>query len=141
MKARGATKKPDLVDGERRLFAEYIRLRGMQHGHLPIVGGFSGAHTNVSLREVHENTVELYAPVFPHVEYSFARPVVDYAAEFRRRFENGPRQSVAWSCNCILNFLFGELEGKALGSCAGPVTFGEIAHGLVNQTLVEVQVI
>lgn len=130
-----------VVDGVRLPFADYIRSRGMGHGRLPMVGGYAGAHTNVSLRSVHGNNVELYAPVFPDVEYGFARPVSDYAAEFRKRFESGPRESVAWSCNCILNFLYGELEGKALGSCAGPVTFGEIAHGLLNQTLVEVQVI
>jgi len=130
-----------LIDGVRTPFADYIRKRAMEHGRLPLVGGFSGAHINASIYRVHGDTVDLYAPVHPGIPYSFARPVADYAREFRRRFESGPRDSVLWTCNCILNFVFGELEGKALGSCAGPVTFGEIAHQLVNQTLVEIQVL
>jgi hypothetical protein len=44
-----------------------------------------------------------------------------------------------FSCNCILNFLYGELEGKSIGTFTGPVTFGEIAYQLVNQTLVYVK--
>lgn len=36
--------------------------------------------------------------------------------------------------------MYGELEGKKLEAFAGPVTFGEIAYQLVNQTLVYVTV-
>jgi len=46
-----------------------------------------------------------------------------------------------YTCNCILNFLYGELEGKVIGSFDGPVTFGEIAYQLVNQTLVYVSIV
>ena len=44
------------------------------------------------------------------------------------------------ACICILNCLFGELEGKAIGGVAGPATFGEIAYQLLNQTMVVVKV-
>jgi hypothetical protein len=43
-------------------------------------------------------------------------------------------------CNCILNFMFGELEGKAIGGVQGPVTFGEIAYQLLNQTMVVIRI-
>ncbi|MEO0003956.1 MAG: hypothetical protein RLZZ22_1648, partial [Pseudomonadota bacterium] len=46
---------------------------------------------------------------------------------------------VVFSCNCILNFLFGELEGKAIGGVEGPITFGEIGYQLLNQTMVAVR--
>jgi hypothetical protein len=32
--------------------------------------------------------------------------------------------------------LYGHLEGKRTGSITGPITFGEIAHQLLNQTMV-----
>ncbi|MBN2104582.1 hypothetical protein JW835_11135 [bacterium] len=41
-----------------------------------------------------------------------------------------------FSCNCILNYLYSELEGKKTGNIVGPITFGEIAFQLLNQTLV-----
>jgi len=47
---------------------------------------------------------------------------------------------VAFSCNCILNFLYGELAGRSISPLHGPVTFGEIAHQLLNQTMVVLRV-
>ena len=46
-----------------------------------------------------------------------------------------------FSCNCILNYLYGELEGKVTEGMYGPVTFGEIAYQLLNQTLVYVRIV
>ena len=40
-----------------------------------------------------------------------------------------------FSCNCILNYLYGELEGKKIDNISGPITFGEIGYQLLNQTL------
>jgi hypothetical protein len=65
--------------------------------------------------------------------------VPDYAAAFRARLADYDASGAAFSCNCILNFLFGELEGKAIGGVEGPVTFGEIAYQLLNQTMVVVR--
>ena len=39
-------------------------------------------------------------------------------------------------CNCILNFLHANLEGKKSGDVATAMTFGEIAYMLLNQTFV-----
>jgi hypothetical protein len=39
-----------------------------------------------------------------------------------------------------LNFQYGKLEGKDLGAFYGPVTFGEIAWQVINQTLVYLRV-
>jgi hypothetical protein len=47
---------------------------------------------------------------------------------------------VTFSCNCILNFLFGGLEGQKIGNLQGPVTFGEIGYQLLNQTLVVLRI-
>jgi hypothetical protein len=130
------------VNGERVNFAAYVRRRGLDDCKLPLVGDFAGAHVNVSLQRVgpEQGNVDLYAPVFPGVDYRFAKPVADYAAAFRERIAALDSRGAVMSCNCILNFLFGELEGKAIGGVEGPITFGEIAYQLLNQTMVVVKV-
>ena len=106
------------------------------------MGDYAGACINVSFQsiDVDKGQVAFYAPVFTGIEYRLARPVGDYAAEFRRRLAEYDATGAVFSCNCILNFLFGELEGKAIGGVEGPVTFGEIAYQLLNQTMVVVRV-
>jgi hypothetical protein len=79
--------------------------------------------------------VQFYAPVFAGMHYKIAAPIEDYATEFRRRVAPRPRAPL-FSCNCILNYLYGQLEGKRTEGFVGPITFGEIAYQLVNQTLV-----
>jgi hypothetical protein len=129
------------VNGTPVNFADYIRSKGLENGALPLVGDFAGAYVNVSLQNVGDTggKVTLYAPVFPGVDYKFAKPVGDYAAAFRERLASVDNNGVVLSCNCILNFLFGELEGKAIGGVEGPITFGEIAYQLLNQTMVMVR--
>ncbi|WP_280192302.1 DUF6976 family protein [Delftia sp. PS-11] len=131
-----------LVNGRKTRFADYIRERGLEGGQLPLVGDYAGARINVSLQSVGAagGDVQLYAPVFPGIDYHFAKPVPDYVAAFKEQLAQGDADGVVWSCNCILNFVFGELEGKAIGGVQGPVTFGEIAYQLLNQTQVAVRI-
>jgi len=84
--------------------------------------------------------VTLYAPVFPGIKYRTAKSISDYEHEFNSRLFGRQNSGVVFSCNCILNYLYGELEGKSIKGFTGPITFGEIAYQLVNQTLVYVTV-
>jgi hypothetical protein len=131
------------VNGETVRFADYVAQRGLNHGKLPLVGDFAGAHINASIQSIDDASgkVTLYAPVFPGVDYHFAKPVADYAQAFRDRLAVQETAGAVMSCNCILNFLFGELEGKAIGGVEGPITFGEIGYQLLNQTMVTVRVL
>jgi hypothetical protein len=108
---------------------------------LPLVADYCGSMVNVSFQAVDEKakTVALYAPVFKGVEYRIAEPVSDYVREFSARIPEGSLQPV-FSCNCILNYLYSELEGKKTGSITGPITFGEIAYQLLNQTLIYLEI-
>ena len=45
-----------------------------------------------------------------------------------------------FACNCVLNYLHGQLEGRRTGTVLGPMTFGEIAYQLLNQTMVYITV-
>jgi hypothetical protein len=127
-----------IIGGRRVSFADYIAQRGLGDGEVPLVGDFGGARLNASVRRVDraKGTVELYAPVFRGVDYRFAKPVGDYAGSFRQLTQAKEVDGAIWSCNCILNFLHGQLEGRAIGGLAGPITFGEIAYQLLNQTMV-----
>lgn len=135
--------KEVVVNGEKRDFSAYIREKGFDHGQLPLVGDFAGARINVSLQSVGQagEPTTMYAPVFTGVDYRFARPIGSYAQSFRERLAGQENEGTVFSCNCILNFLFGELEGKKIGGADGPVTFGEIAYQLLNQTQVAVRLV
>lgn len=124
-----------IVDGELTDFAKYLRAHGLDKGELPLVGDHGGALINVSIQRIgDDDTVHLYAPVFAGIDYRMAAPLDDYAATLAAGVAAQPTDGACWSCNCILNFLFGKLEGKVVGGIAGPITFGEIAYQLVNQT-------
>jgi len=129
------------INGEPASLSAYVRQRGLEHGRLPLVGDFAGAHINASLQTVHADCVDLYAPVFPGVDYHFAKDLPDYAAAFREREKHQEVDGMAFSCNCILNYAFGELHGKQIGGPKGPFTFGEIAYQLLNQTQVTVRLL
>lgn len=131
-----------LVNGERCKLSDYLKQHGADDGKLPLVGDFSGAHLNVSVQSVDAKTgrTALYAPVFPGVDYHLAKPVQNYGASFRERLAGFRGEGAAFSCNCILNFVFGGLEGQSIGGAQGPVTFGEIGYQLLNQTMVVLRI-
>ena len=125
------------VDGKPANLAEYITSNGIPT-EFPLVGDYNGSAINVSLQSVDAaaGTVDLYAPVFSGVDYHFAKPVQDYAAAFSKAI-TAEEDEPAFACNCILNYLYGKLEGKTTGRITGPITFGEISHLLLNQTMVQ----
>jgi hypothetical protein len=104
---------------------------------LPLVADYCGASINVSIKSIDRSTrsVEFYAPVFPALDYQIAtRLSAEDALLQTTRFL--PDNAITFSCNCILNFLYDELEGKPCGPLNGPMTFGEIGYQLLNQTQV-----
>lgn len=132
---RGFAAKTCLVDGKEWNFAEYLTEHKIDT-RLPLVANYCGVMVNVSIQNVSQSEVALYAPVFPSVEYKIAQPIADYVTEFNKALPAEQSSNVAFSCNCILNFLYSELEGKKTGTLTGPITFGEVAYQLLNQTLV-----
>lgn len=132
----GFTQVQCLVNGKPANFARYIASVGADT-RLPLTADYNGSVINVSIQSVDESAglVRLYAPVFAGVEYKFAAPVADYVTAFESALP-AHEHSVAFNCNCILNYVYAGLEGKYTGSITGPMTFGEIAHQLLNQTVV-----
>jgi len=129
------------VDGTKRNFAQFIKSEGLDT-RLPLVADYCGSAVNVSIQSVdaEKGEVRFYAPVFAGMRYHLAAPVGDYVNEFISHLPHGIDSKIAFSCNCILNYLYSGLEGKKTGSVACPITFGEIAYQLLNQTLAYVTV-
>jgi hypothetical protein len=129
-----------MVNGSRANFAGYIA-RTKADSRIPLTADYNGSIVNVSIQSVDAEAgkVNFYAPVFAGIEYKFAAPVSDYVAAFEAGI-HADGTPATFSCNCILNYLYGDLEGKHTGGITGPITFGEIAHQLLNQTLVRLSI-
>ncbi|WP_027178699.1 DUF6976 family protein [Maridesulfovibrio bastinii] len=134
----GFSCKEVMVNGLRESFGDYIIRNGLDT-KLPLVANYFGKLVNISFQSFEAGgTVRFYAPVFTGVRYKHAKPVGDYAQEFNRQMQNVDlnNKKILFSCNCVLNYMHLNLEGKKTEPFTGPFTFGEIAYQLLNQTLV-----
>jgi hypothetical protein len=129
------------INGVQRNLADYLEERKIDT-RLPLVADYSGAMINTSFQEIDKarKRVSFYAPVFHGVEYKVAAPVADYVTEFESHLPRSAAETITFSCNCILNYLYSDLQGKRTGNITGPITFGEIAYQLLNQTLAYVTI-
>jgi len=129
------------INGQPANLAEYLTTLGADK-RLPLVADYCGAFINVGIKAVDTaaRRVDFYAPVFPDTPYRIAAPVDDYVSSFQAALPE-MNNGIVFSCNCILNYLYSNLEGKRTGPITGPITFGEIGYQLLNQTLVYLTVI
>lgn len=126
-----------LVNGKQMSLAKY--LKQLNHDvRLPLVADYCGAMINAGFKDVdaENDRVSFYGSVFPNVIYKLAKPFAGtYEAAFNQALEASPGHA-DFSCNCVLNYLYSELEGKRTGEVMGPMTFGEVGYVLLNQTMV-----
>src|SRR5437867_2005630 len=111
----------------------------------PIVGWVTGIHLNDLGKETPKvfngKTGEVFADqaIACHVSLPAGKTAdVEIVNIFER--SEGPTHDVAFACNCVLNFLYGKLDGARVG-LPGPYTFGEIGYQLLNQTMVYLDVV
>jgi hypothetical protein len=119
----------EAIVGDRTVpLAAYLIERGIDT-RLPLITEQAGARVNLSFRSVdpEAGTVSFLAPVMAGAVYRLARPLADPAAAFA-----GPGGE-GFACHGIGAHLG---EGSFRGTPSGPVTFGEIAYILLNQTSV-----
>jgi hypothetical protein len=121
--------------GSQVSFSQYIKDNKIDT-RLPLVANLNGVMINVSIQQLEEDSVSFYAPVLAGVKYRFAKPIENYIDSFNNQLPKGDINRIAFSCNCIANYFYAKLEGKKTGSIIGPMTFGEVAYQLLNQTLV-----
>lgn len=133
----GLTVRDVLVNGQSRVLADYLEEQGYDV-RLPLVADYCNTLVNAAIKRFdrERGEVEFFAPVWPGVDYRQALPVSDYVKAFESRLGELSAGRVVFSCNCVLNYLYSNLEGRSTGSIVGPMTFGEVAYQLLNQTLV-----
>jgi hypothetical protein len=129
-----------IVRGKREDILDFVARTGLDL-RLPLVSDCCGTKFNVSIRaaDTARRQLSFYAPVFAGVNYRAAKPVDDYPRRFQTAIPAGVGEPV-FACNCVLNYLHGQLEGRRTGTVLGPMTFGEIAYQLLNQTMVYITV-
>ena len=130
-----------IVDGKQMNFAEYMKNNNLDL-EFPLVANYNGAMINISFKNIDPDTqkVIFYAPVFKGVKYKIAQSHGYYVDEVMKHIPEDHKTDYVFSCNCILNFLKLHLEGKKIGNICGPITFGEIAYQLLNQTIVNIDI-
>lgn len=121
-------------------FSQYLIQRKIDL-RWPLVGQYHGTMVNSSFYPTDNlgEKVQLFAPVFRGVKYRLSIGAGDYNTylnAFRKKVSQIEHSKVVVTCNCIFNFLYGDLEGKQLDELNGPFVFGEVAYQLLNQTLV-----
>jgi hypothetical protein len=130
------------VNGIRTNFPRYIRTHWSDR-NLPLVANYHGVMVNSSFQMIDDKTgmAKFYAPLFKGIEYRVAKPVRDYEKKFLLSVPTTKAGSTSFSFNCILNDpLLKNLDVDLSTIFMGPITFGEIAFQLLNQTLVTVTI-
>lgn len=130
-----------LVNGKKMNFSDYL-VNNKVNIDIPLVANYSGTMINISFKEndTKSKKVHFFAPVFYGVKYKLGKSKGDYLTEVQNQIPTDRKINYTFSCNCILNFLKLDLDGKIISNITGPITFGEIAYQLLNQTLVNLEI-
>lgn len=132
--------KECLINGKKVNFADYVKSNNIDVKQ-PLIQIQSGAVINKSIMQINsDNETEFYAPIFKDISYFFSKKINNYEEKFNVGNLNIKQNDVKYSCNCILNYLYGKLEGKKL-DITGATTFGEIAYQLLNQTQIYLNIV
>lgn len=126
-----------LIDGQPQNLACYILEQNIDP-RLPLVADYEGALINVSIfkTDPQSGAVTFFSPVCPNLTYRFAAAVLDYQEEFAHAVaELGLAREAVISSICVLNVLHAGLTEEQRLHLIAPVTFGEIAYMVLNQTL------
>lgn len=140
--ASGFSAREALVNGHKVNFRDYIQERRLDM-KLPLVSDYSGIMMNVSFVEKigPHGEISFYAPVFSGVVYKHAKPVQNYIEQFIRNSSGAVGVQIIVSCNCVLNYIYSGFKSSDALYTSGPLTFGEIAYQLLNQTMVYLRII
>lgn len=125
-----------LINGERDDFYAYA-VRNNISLHWPLVTELNGDRLSVALKAVdaESRSVQLFAPVMQGRPYRLAEAIDDYRGKLIRATLDRKLTPVL-SYNCFHNYAYGGLKAPQEYPLPGPVVFGELAHVLMNQTLV-----
>ena len=129
------------VDGNEVNFADYLESNNINLQN-PLVGDYSGQNINSPyIPPIKDGTVVTGTPVQPGVNYYFSKPIADYEKKIAESLDELKDKEILFSVNCVLNFIYGNLEGKKVESYSGSIAYGEIAYKMLTQTMVYIEVL
>jgi hypothetical protein len=136
----GFSSSQAFVNGRSVVFSEYLLGCGVEYTR-PLLCNVHGLNYNVTIRDVDKanSLVSFYAPIFKNTEYRFARPLRDMRKSIERALPKLTKVP-AFCCGCISLYELGHLENFKAGLFSGPISHGEIANILVNQTFTYITV-
>lgn len=136
----GFNAKEAIINGTKQNLAKYMSGHKLDT-QLPLVANYCGTMVNVSIQSIDNVNwvVNFFAPVFKNVKYKYAKPCINNINEFSSPLTTNKSEDIVFSCNCILNYLSLSDTEKERSKITGPVSFGEIAYQLLNQTFVYVE--
>ena len=127
-----------MIGGVPDNLARYRAARGIDP-RLPLVADHEGALLNVAIVSADTVSGEMLflSPVSTSLTYRFAAEVLDYEAEFTRATAEVEAAQAAHTCICALHYEYAGLARapEAAHDITAPVTFGQIAYTVLNQTL------
>ena len=129
-----------MIGGASGNLARYMEEHGIDK-RLPLVADQDGALINAAIlvHDASEGAVTFLTPVSASLTYRFAEEIPDYSAEFARIAADMELPHAAHACICVLHHYFASQSGPAFSPApriTGPVTFGQIAYTILNQTLI-----
>jgi hypothetical protein len=124
------------INGAREDLYEYA-VRKKIGVHQPLVTDLNGEPICVSMKAVDDDAraVHFFAPVMRGRVYRLGDAVSGYRDRLIKIIQERALQPVL-AFNCFHNYAFGGLMAPAPYPLPGPAVFGELAHVLMNQTLV-----
>lgn len=128
--------KECLINGELTNLYQFLVENKIDISH-PIIFDQSGTNINISFQFLIKESKEvfLFAPLLKGRKYYFSKKYSNYQSTFKNNLLDKVEHetSIIYNCNSILNYINFKLNRSGIGF-SGPVTFGEIANHLLNQT-------
>lgn len=136
----GFSCKRIMVDGREYdlpVFLEEFSLSADQ----PLISVEAHEGCNVSMQQITGEELKFFAPVFRDQSYRIAHPISRYHEKFQERLQELKQDKAftVFQCNCILNHEPGIEPDQEFHH--GPVSFGEIAEHLLNQTALSLRIL
>ncbi len=128
-----------MIGGTSENLARYIQNHAIDK-RLPLVADQDGALINMAIlaHDTNAGCVTFLTPVSASLTYRFAEEILDYSEEFARAAADVELPHAAHACVCVLHYYFASQTGTANShqpSITLPMTFGQIAYTILNQTL------
>jgi hypothetical protein len=128
--------KDCLINGELSNLYQFLKDNKIDVSH-PLIFDQGHSNVNISFQFLIKESKEVFffAPLMKGKKYYFSKRLDHYQSAIKTKLFDvvEHENAIIYNCSSILNYVHGKLNKNGIGF-SGPVTFGEIANHLLNQT-------